>query len=149
MLYYLSISQARTSEIESLIAGFGRDLKKQYNIQLNELPRRKQRGVFIVDAALFVPQSRQRLFLIGKRGKRKADCISEAPSFYQSQCPPHTLADFILWNPDIRWALRSLPPIVAAKTTLRDILECLPSNSVYWWSKERILVQFKNSSAFS
>ncbi len=43
---------------------------------------------FIIDASLFVPQSRQRLFLIGKRGKRKADRISETPSFYQSQCRP-------------------------------------------------------------
>ena len=92
---------------------------------------------FIIDAALFVPQSRQRLFLIGKRGKKKADRISETPSFYQSQCRPHTLADFILWNPDIRWSLRSLPPIVAAKTTLRDIVERIPSNSEYWWNKER------------
>jgi DNA (cytosine-5)-methyltransferase 1 len=92
---------------------------------------------FIIDASLFVPQSRQRLFLIGKRRKRNNDRISETPLFYQSQCRPHALADFIFWNPDIRWSLRSLPPIVAAKTTLRDILECLPANSVYWWSEER------------
>jgi DNA (cytosine-5)-methyltransferase 1 len=92
---------------------------------------------FIIDAALFVPQSRQRLFLIGKREKHEADCISETPSFYQSQCRPNALADFIFWNPDIRWSLRSLPPIVTAKNTLRDILERIPSNSIYWWSKER------------
>lgn len=92
---------------------------------------------FIIDAALFVPQSRQRLFLIGKQGKRGAGCVSETPSFYQSQCRPHALSDFILWNPDIQWSLRNLPPIVTAKTTVRDILERLPSNSVHWWSKER------------
>lgn len=93
--------------------------------------------VFIIDAALFVPQSRQRLFLIGKRRKRKADRISETPLFYQSQCRPHALADFIFWNPDIRWSLRRLPPIVAAKTSLCNILERLPANSAYWWSQER------------
>jgi len=92
---------------------------------------------FIIDASLFVPQSRQRLFLIGKRGKRKADRISETPSFYQSQLRPRALADFILWNPDIRWSLRSLPPIVAAKKALRDIVERLPATSDYWWNKER------------
>jgi DNA (cytosine-5)-methyltransferase 1 len=92
---------------------------------------------FIIDASLFVPQSRQRLFLIGKRRKRETDRISETPLFYQSQCRPHALADFIFWNPDIRWSLRRLPPIVAAKTTLSDILERLPANSVYWWSEER------------
>jgi DNA (cytosine-5)-methyltransferase 1 len=41
-----------------------------------------------IDASLFVPQSRQRLFLIGKRRKRKADRISETPSFCQSQLRP-------------------------------------------------------------
>ncbi|OQW99869.1 MAG: DNA (cytosine-5-)-methyltransferase [Desulfobacteraceae bacterium A6] len=92
---------------------------------------------FVVDAALFVPQSRQRLFLIGKRRKRKVDRISETPLFYQSQCRPHALADFIFWNPDIRWSLRRLPLILAAKTSLRDILERLPANSAYWWSQER------------
>lgn len=92
---------------------------------------------FIIDAALFVPQSRQRLFLIGKRGKRMTDCVAATPSFYESQCRPHALADFILWNPDILWSLRSLPPIVSAETTVRDILERLPSSSVHWWSKER------------
>lgn len=92
---------------------------------------------FIIDASLFVPQSRQRLFLIGKRRKRKVDRISETPLFYQSQCRPHALADFIFWNPDIRWSLRRFPPIVAAKTSLRDILERLPANSAYWWSQER------------
>jgi len=78
---------------------------------------------FIIDAVLFVPQSRQRLFLIGKRGRRKADQISENPSFYESQCRPRALADFILWNPDILWSLRDLPPITASKKPIQDILE--------------------------
>jgi len=92
---------------------------------------------FIIDAALFVPQSRQRLFLIGKREKRKAGRVAETPTFYESQCRPLALADFILWHPEIRWSLRSLPAIVRAKTTLADILEVLPANSVYWWNRER------------
>lgn len=92
---------------------------------------------FIIDAALFVPQSRQRLFLIGRRDQWKADRVIETPSFYESQSRPHSLADFILWNPEIRWSIRSLPPIVKAKTTLQDILEDLPVNSAYWWSAQR------------
>lgn len=92
---------------------------------------------FIIDAALFVPQSRQRLFLIGKREKRKAERVAETPSFYQSQCRPPALADFILWNPEIRWSIRNLPNIPKASAQLRDILEDLPANSAYWWSKQR------------
>lgn len=92
---------------------------------------------FIINAALFVPQSRQRLFLIGKRVSQKADRIAETPSFYESQLRPHALANFILCNPDIRWSLRELPPIDSEKKSLRSILENLPANSIYWWSKER------------
>ncbi len=92
---------------------------------------------FIVDAALFVPQSRQRLFLIGKREKQKADRVAETLTFYESQCRPHALADFILWHPEIRWSMRSLPDIAETKTTLRDIIEDLPANSTYWWSRQR------------
>lgn len=92
---------------------------------------------FIIDAALFVPQSRQRLFLIGKRVSRKADRIAETPSFYESQLRPHALVNFIMCNPDIRWSLRDLTPINSEKKSLRSILENLPANSIYWWSKER------------
>ena len=92
---------------------------------------------FIIDAAFFVPQSRQRLFLIGKREARTDDIVAEPPSFYESACRPHALADFILWNPEIHWSLRDLPPICKTQSCLRDILDNLPSSSVYWWSQQR------------
>ncbi len=92
---------------------------------------------FIIDAALFVPQSRQRLFLIGKQAVREADGTAETQSFYQSQCRPSALADFILWHPEIRWSIRTLPSISKTTACLRDILEDLPANSAYWWNKQR------------
>ena len=92
---------------------------------------------FIIDAGFFVPQSRQRLFLIGKYDKNKAAQVEETPSFYQSQCRPPALADFILLHPDIRWSLQDLPTIAKAKIVLADILDDLPTNSSYWWSWER------------
>ncbi len=92
---------------------------------------------FIIDAAFFVPQSRQRLFLIGKKEKPETDMIAEPPSFYESERRPHALADFILWNPEIRWSLRDLPAIRKIQTSLRDILDDLPPSSVYWWSRQR------------
>lgn len=91
----------------------------------------------IVDASLFVPQSRQRLFLIGKREGRKKGVVAEAPTFYESQCRPSALADFILWHPEIRWSLRDFPKITKAKATLSDILEDVPVNSSYWWNHQR------------
>ena len=121
------------------VAGFltshdGNDFKDAC-LALNELGYSVD--AFIVDAALFVPQSRQRLFLIGKRESRVPSHVAETLSFYESQCRPHALADFILWNPDIQWSIKSLPPIVKANTTLQDILEDLPPNSVHWWTKQR------------
>lgn len=92
---------------------------------------------FIIDAALFVPQSRQRLFLIGIKEKPKSDRSAESLGFYESPCRPQALADFILWHPEIRWSLRSLPSIVGANSMLRDIVEDLPANSPYWWSRQR------------
>ena len=121
------------------VAGFltshdGNDFKDAC-LALNELGYSVD--ALIVDAALFVPQSRQRLFLIGKRENHIPGHVAETLSFYESQCRPHALADFILWNPDIQWSIRSLPPIIKAKTTLQNILEDLLPNSVHWWSKQR------------
>lgn len=92
---------------------------------------------FMIDAALFVPQSRVRLFVVGKREAPLSAQVREAPVFYQSQLRPRSLADFILNHPVIRWSIRELPPIPRRQTTLPDILENLPPGSPLWWSRER------------
>ncbi|MEN6467500.1 MAG: DNA (cytosine-5-)-methyltransferase [Smithella sp.] len=104
-------------------------------IALNEL------GYYVdalmIDASLFVPQSRQRLFLIGISETQKQTRVEENLSFYQSQCRPPALADFIFWHPDIKWAIRDLPGIPKQRKLLRDIIDDLPTTSPYWWSKQR------------
>jgi DNA (cytosine-5)-methyltransferase 1 len=91
----------------------------------------------MIDASLFVPQSRQRLFLIGKGMKQTPRRVDDSLSFYQSQCRPAALADFILWHPEIRWSIRDLPNIPKTHKLLRDIIDDLPASSPYWWSKQR------------
>lgn len=91
---------------------------------------------FIVDAARFVPQSRQRLFVVGVAGQVPV-ALQETPTFYQSEVRPPALADFILGNPDINWSIRQLPPLPTTKLRLEDILEDLSPNSAVWWSRER------------
>ena len=59
---------------------------------------------FIVDAVRFLPQSRQRLFVVGVRTE-SVSAINETPSFYEDDCRPSALADFILWNPEINWRI--------------------------------------------
>ncbi len=91
---------------------------------------------FIIDASRFVPQSRQRLFVVGIK-TATVSAINETPSFYEGDCRPPALADFILWNPEINWCIRNLPRLPISKTKLADILEGLSPNSQAWWSQER------------
>ncbi len=91
---------------------------------------------FIVDAARFVPQSRQRLFVVGMLTKN-VSAVNETPTFYEGNCRPPALADFILWNPEINWLIRELPPLPKGTKNLGDILESISPNSKTWWSDER------------
>ena len=91
---------------------------------------------FIVDAVRFVPQSRQRLFVVGVRTS-DVSALNDTPSFYESDARPHALADFILWNPEINWLIRRLPPLPDLKPRIESIIEDLPLNSQMWWSRER------------
>jgi len=91
---------------------------------------------FIIDAARFVPQSRQRLFVVGTRTE-SSSAINETPSFYEGDCRPAALADFILWNPEINWRIRDLPRLPDSNLKLADVLEDLSPNSVAWWSRKR------------
>ncbi len=91
---------------------------------------------FIVDAARFVPQSRQRLFVVGSKSSDYFP-VNDTPSFYESDTRPHSLAGFVLMHPDINWRIRQLPPLPEASKTLVDILEDLPLNHEMWWSRAR------------
>jgi DNA (cytosine-5)-methyltransferase 1 len=90
---------------------------------------------FIIDASRFVPQSRQRLFVVGT--KETTFKVTESPGVFESEVRPAALADFILWHPDVAWSLRALPPLPHRTTTLEDIIEDLSPNSTAWWSRER------------
>ena len=90
---------------------------------------------FIIDASRFVPQSRQRLFVVGQRAASTR--IAETPGLLQSELRPAALADFILWHPDILWNLRALPPLPRHEIQLADIVEDLSPNSAAWWNRER------------
>ena len=92
---------------------------------------------FLIDAARFVPQSRQRLFVVG---------IHEAPNianalgtrnFYESEHRPKALAEFVFGHPEINWRIQQLPPLPQTKAVLDDILEKIPEDDPIWWSKER------------
>jgi DNA (cytosine-5)-methyltransferase 1 len=91
---------------------------------------------FIINAAKFVPQSRQRLFVIGIKTRQACE-IKETPGFYESDIRPPALANFILMHPDINWRIRELPPLPKSSKRLAEVLEDLPPNHQMWWSRER------------
>ncbi len=92
---------------------------------------------FIIDAKHFVPQSRQRLFVVGKKTS-ETDALNDSPMhFHESDCRPPALCDFILWHGDINWSIRRLPPLPTANVHLSDVLEQISPNSKLWWSRER------------
>lgn len=93
---------------------------------------------FILDAADFVPQSRQRLFVVGILD----DCIeshqiSEQLQFYESAVRPKALADFIFKNKEINWNIRRLPSPPRLPRALENILEDVDESSPEWWNPER------------
>src|SRR5579864_4142331 len=73
---------------------------------------------FILDAVHFVPQSRQRLFVLGQRVGR-----IESDELRQSDVRPRSLVDFIAGHPAIRWRIRALPPQPGSKMRLAQVLD--------------------------
>jgi DNA (cytosine-5)-methyltransferase 1 len=94
---------------------------------------------FILDAARFVPQSRQRLFMVGVQDALYEDCsAAPLPDPLVSDVRPRALAEYMLAQQDtLRWRVRPLPPMPASSATLADILEVLPPDHPMWWSAER------------
>ena len=91
---------------------------------------------FIIDAARFVPQSRQRLFVVGTAIAPVAT-LNETPGFYERETRPAALASFIWLHPDINWRIRELPVLPKCTKNLEDIIEDLPLNHQMWWSRTR------------
>ncbi|HWB07566.1 MAG TPA: DNA (cytosine-5-)-methyltransferase [Verrucomicrobiales bacterium] len=89
---------------------------------------------FIIDAVRFVPQSRQRLFVVGQL--EKSGRLTDA-GLLESDIRPTALADFIYWHPEIRWNLFQFPTLPQGEHNLAEIIEDLSPNSAAWWSEER------------
>ena len=107
---------------------------RQALLSLNELGYAVD--AFIIDAVRFVPQSRQRLFVVGTRTQNPAS-VSETLRFYESDSRPAALADFIFCNSQINWQVRKLPPLPKTTARLQDVIEELSPDSQLWWSRER------------
>ena len=101
---------------------------------LNDLDYRVD--AFILNAAWFVPQSRQRLFVVGVQGERKGPVQLEQ-ALIESQIRPKALSHFMATHPELAWHIRTLPEIISNDQTLEEVLEDLPDDVEEWWNKER------------
>ncbi len=90
----------------------------------------------ILDAAWFVPQSRQRLFVIGVQREYLEKTPSSLP--ITSHVRPKALINFMLQNPDISWNICPLPNPPQRSLNLAEILEDLPDDHSDWWSADRV-----------
>jgi DNA (cytosine-5)-methyltransferase 1 len=113
-----------------LTSNGGKDFKEAL-LALNELGYAVDS--FLINASRFVPQSRMRLFIAGRQNARP-----DAEPRKQSDLRPEKLTRFMQQNPDIRWAVRELPPLPVRDASLSQIVDDTPNDSPEWWNEERV-----------
>jgi DNA (cytosine-5)-methyltransferase 1 len=116
------------------VAGFisshgGKDLEDAL-LALNDLGY--SCDLFLMNASWFVPQSRVRLFIIGKQVP--VSCNTK-PSL--SVLRPKALIDFIALHPNIAWDFRDMPGIIPRRRRLESIIQNIPESDPRWWSRDR------------
>ncbi len=92
---------------------------------------------FIINAAHFVPQSRVRLFIVGKLQGENAH--ANPTEFTVSEIRPAKLIKFIEDNLDIDWNINSnLPKLPEVNNNLHTIVEKIVRHSPLWWNQSRV-----------
>jgi DNA (cytosine-5)-methyltransferase 1 len=103
---------------------------------------------FILDAANFVPQSRQRLFIVGvQEDLLPSTTLGVSALHSESDSRPRALMEFIEQHRDLHWTARPLPVQPVREKSLADILDDLPDDSPKWWSAERATYLLNQMSA--
>jgi DNA (cytosine-5)-methyltransferase 1 len=119
--------------VTGFLTSHGGDDFKEALLALNGLGYRVD--AFVLDAARFTPQSRQRLFVVGVlQGKSSPP---ETQPLDGDELRPAALAQFISSHSEINWDIRALPAPPETATRLEEILEDLPDDAPEWWSAER------------
>jgi DNA (cytosine-5)-methyltransferase 1 len=92
---------------------------------------------FIVDAVHFVPQSRVRLFIVGKLNKAFKPKICD--KVVASPIRPPKLAQYINDHLEIDWDINlKLPELPFLQTALNSIVDKIPRSGKEWWSEDRV-----------
>lgn len=90
---------------------------------------------FILNARWFVPQSRQRLFIVGMLNKKPS---TDFP-ISETRLRPSAITRFVNSHPNVSWSISELPdPPERSTNNLDNILEDLPNNASEWWCQDRV-----------
>ncbi len=93
--------------------------------------------VFIIDAVHFVPQSRVRMFIVGKSINKPRLHIKHC--LQVSELRPVKLIEFIYNHPVINWSLNvRLPKLPPLQNNLSTFIEHINKSSSVWFSRERV-----------
>lgn len=97
--------------------------------------------LMVGDARHFVPQSRQRLFVVGSRAAAKPRTTRQVtfPGFEESHPSqqPSWLWRFVESHPELRTRVLDLDPPPRHRRTLAGVVEHLPAGDARWWDNER------------
>lgn len=90
--------------------------------------------LILVDARMFTPQSRPRLFIVGTRQR-----LAPAANGGADRFRPAKLASFVRSHPELRFQRMPLPdPLYAdRRCRLSDVVERLDAKSRLWWDATR------------
>jgi DNA (cytosine-5)-methyltransferase 1 len=122
--------------VTGFLTSHGGDDFKEALLALNKLGY--DVDAFILDAAHFTPQSRQRLFVVGRLRDTSGRQEQLQPEISSDDVlRPRALARFISSHPEISWRLRNLPSPPQTAPRLEQILEDLPQDAPEWWDAER------------
>ncbi|MCH7843512.1 MAG: DNA (cytosine-5-)-methyltransferase [Chloroflexi bacterium] len=108
----------------------GRDLYRAVH-ELNKLGYHCD--LLLLDAKWFVPQSRQRVFIVGSVETRSEETISP-PDFAH----PAFVRNFIRNHPDLDWQYFPLPTPTVRQATLDMVVERLDQLDQSWWDEKRL-----------
>jgi DNA (cytosine-5)-methyltransferase 1 len=112
-----------------LMSHEGRDFEAAM-LELNELGYCVD--VMIANASHFTPQSRARMFIVGKQVPQKAEVVVET-----SNARPIPLIKYIAAHHNIAWDIIPLPDLPEPSSRLEDIVENLPASDPLWWDEKR------------
>jgi DNA (cytosine-5)-methyltransferase 1 len=89
--------------------------------------------LLVLDARHFVPQSRQRLFIVGTTLS-----VTSVTDWRESSVRPRWVRLLVKGNPELRFHAFPLPPLPPSDMRLSDIVERLSPSDPRWWEWPRL-----------